>query len=70
MANNLSFGLLEFTLLLLDPDDKLLSHLLLLLLQRRQVALPSQGVLLREATGLAVSVGEAHLKEKSEFVCV
>lgn len=59
----LSLCLFEFTLFLLDSDDKLLPHLLLLLLQRRQVALPPQCVLLRKASGLAVPVGESHLKE-------
>lgn len=57
----LSLGILEFTLLLLDPDDKLLPHLFLLLLQGGQVALATLRVLLREAAGLAFGVREAHL---------
>ena len=52
----LSLSILELALLLLDPDDELLPHLLFLLLQRRQVALPALRVLLGEAAGLAVRV--------------
>ena len=47
------------------PEDELLAHLLLPLLQALQVALPPHGVRLGEAAGLALLVAllEAHLLE-------
>ena len=56
------FGLLQLALLLLHPDHELLPHLLFALLQRAQVTLPPQVVLLREAARL-VRVREAHLND-------
>ena len=64
VLSHLFLCLLELSLLLLDPDDELLAHVLLLLLQRAQVRRPSSVVLLGERGGLAVdllAVGEAHL---------
>ena len=62
---HLFLGLLELALLLLDPDDELLAHVLLLLLQRAQVRRPPSVVLLGEgrrlAAGADVVVRETHL---------
>ena len=64
-TTHLFLRLLELALLLLDPDDELLSHVLLLLLQRAQVRCPASVVLLGEGGGLAagadVVVRETHL---------
>ena len=50
----LPLRLLELGLLLLDPEHELLPHLLLALVQARQVTLPPHRVRLREAARLAV----------------